>query len=235
MAQTKSPVLPHPGTAQCGICGEIHQHCAQHKNGTNLPCGKDPRRGEKFCRFHGGNLPKVRAKAEAYMQEMKVRALAQTLGLPVDVDPHTAILNEIHWSAGHVEFYRAQVQLLAPGVLIQGVRGITQSTKTGFQAGESIEKEVGPDVHVWLKLYGEERDRLARLCLGAMKAGIDERRIQVEEQQASMLAQGLMWLQTEVKLRLDLNAVESKVFGEVLGEMLRRLDTMEAEVGATET
>lgn len=225
----------------CAQCGKLHERqslpgrmtCSGHRSDDRLtPCLAFPETGGVACRMHGGGTKVARARAAQRRQEMAVQAMAQTLGLPVDIDPHQAILDEIRWSAGHVAFYRAQVQALAPGALVQGVRGLTQTTKAGFQAGETIEKEVGPDVHVWLKLYGEERDRLARLCVGAIKAGIDERRVKIEEQQAAILVQGLTWLQSETRLRLDLDATESRVFAELLAEMLQRLDKLEAKVGA---
>jgi hypothetical protein len=124
-----------------------------------------------------------------------------------------------------VAWYRAQVQALAPDALIWG--------QTGHRYGEGPEgpidvTEESAVAHVWLKLYDLERDRYAKLCVEAVKIGLDERRIRVEEQQAAILAQGLTWMQGEAQLRLDLSAVEQRVFGELLSEMLQRLDDMES-------
>jgi hypothetical protein len=177
--------------------------------------------------MHGGNLPNAR-KAIA---RQRAEELVRTLGAPIDVDPHTAILSEIRWSAGHVEFYRDQIQRLDPDALIRGVRSVVRTNRMGGPlARTETSTDAGPDIHVWLKLYGEERDRLARLCVAAIKAGIDERRVKVEETQAALLVQGFTWLQGEVKLRLDLDAAEAQVFSELLGEMLRRLDEVEQRV-----
>jgi hypothetical protein len=44
----------------------------------------------------------------------------RTLGLPVDVDPGKALLDEIHWTAGHVAWLREKVQELEAEELVWG-------------------------------------------------------------------------------------------------------------------
>ena len=195
------------------------------KTRAGTPCRKHPEPGQKRCRMHGGATPLGRAAGARRLAEAKARKLADTLGVPVDVDPKEAVLDAIRWSAGHVAFFRAQVQALDPDSLIWG--------KTSHRCGEGPEgpidvTEESAVANMWLRLYDQERDRFSALCLAAIKVGIDERRIKVEEQQAQIFAQGLTWLQGEAKLRLDLNDVESRVFGELLSEMLGRLDDLES-------
>lgn len=209
----------------CAQCGQTHEWCTAHRKSDGGPCNRRPKDGADVCKGCGGAAPQVKAAGARRLAEKKARALAQTLGVPVDVDPKDAILAEIRHSAGHVAWYRAQVQALASDDLTWG--------KTGHRYGEGPEgpidvTEEAAVAHMWLKLYDQERDRLRTLCVAAIKAGIDERRIQVEERQAAILAQGLTWLQGEAKLRLDLNEVESRVFSELIGEMFGRLDDLEA-------
>jgi hypothetical protein len=49
--------------------------------------------------------------AEAEAQETMVKAV-RTRGLPIDIDPGKALLDEIHWTAGHVAWLRDKVQEL---------------------------------------------------------------------------------------------------------------------------
>jgi hypothetical protein len=52
-----------------------------------------------------------RRVAEAAARETMAKAV-RTLGLPIDVDPGKALLDEIHWTAGHVAWLRYKVQEL---------------------------------------------------------------------------------------------------------------------------
>jgi hypothetical protein len=52
-----------------------------------------------------------RRVAEAAARETMAKAV-RTLGLPIDVDPGKALLDEIHWTAGHVAWLRDKVQEL---------------------------------------------------------------------------------------------------------------------------
>jgi hypothetical protein len=199
--------------------------CTATAKTTGNQCTQRPVPGAKVCHYHGGASAQVKTAAARKLAEEKARALAQTLGVPIEQDPREGILMALRWSAGHVAWYRAQVQALAPDALIWG--------QTGHRYGEGPEgpidvTEESAVAHVWLKLYDLERDRYAKLCVEAVKIGLDERRIRVEEQQAAILAQGLTWMQGEAQLRLDLSAVEQRVFGELLSEMLQRLDDMES-------
>jgi hypothetical protein len=152
--------------------------------------------------MHGGGARQVKAQGVARAQEAQVRALAATLGVKREVDPKTAILEQIHWSAGHVEFYRQHVEMLAPEALIAGTRGETRTVQIGFQAGESSTIETGPDVHVWLKLYNDERKFLTDLCAQAVRLGLEEARVQLEMRQGARIAEAFRWLHMRMAARL---------------------------------
>lgn len=93
----------------------MHDSCgARKRNGD--PCGASPIKGGKRCVRHGGKAPQVlaaaaRRLAEAEAKETMVKAV-RTLGLPIDIDPGKALLDEIHWTAGHVAWLRDKVQEL---------------------------------------------------------------------------------------------------------------------------
>src|ERR1017187_1097967 len=104
------------------------------------------------CKLHGGKTANHRAAA----QEKQARALAVTLGAPIEVDPRDSILQMIYWSAGHCQYLRQKVQEIDPDALVNGTRSVQQVTKEGFQEGVTLAQEAGPDIHLWLRLYGEE-------------------------------------------------------------------------------
>lgn len=49
-----------------------------------------------------------------------------------------------------------------------------------------VTQEAGPSV--WLTLYMRERDHLVKVCTQAIKAGIEERRVRLAEQQGALVA-----------------------------------------------
>lgn len=69
-------------------------------------CALSPAEGANRCWRHGGKAPQVQKAAERRVAESAARETmtkaVRTLGLPIDADPGKALLDEIHWIAGHV-------------------------------------------------------------------------------------------------------------------------------------
>jgi hypothetical protein len=198
--------------AQCG---------AKKRDGD--PCGAAPIKGGKRCVRHGGKAPQVQAAAarrvaEAAAQEQMVKAV-RTLGLPIDIDPGKALLDEIHWTAGHVAWLRDKVQELSTvKTLTRGTEDRTTWTKDGdAEFHEGSEESSNPNAHslvwgqteyrdktggedagqtvveqatinIWYQLYLKEREHLAKVCSLALRAGIEERRVKLAENQGLLVA-----------------------------------------------
>lgn len=64
----------------CAKCGHVHDptKCVGHNN-RGLPCGKDPIKGARVCRTHGGSAPQVKRKAKLRLLEMVDPALARLM------------------------------------------------------------------------------------------------------------------------------------------------------------
>jgi hypothetical protein len=108
-----------------------------------------------------------------------------TLGLPIDVDPGKALLDEIHWTAGHVAWLRSKVQELEGDELVWG--------KVLHREGVGPEGPVDVSDHksapnTWYQLYMAEREHLAKVCSLALKAGIEERKVKLAESQGLLVA-----------------------------------------------
>ncbi|MEM9565071.1 MAG: hypothetical protein AAGA93_20775 [Actinomycetota bacterium] len=82
---------------------------------------------------------------------------AEAYGVPADVDPVTALVGEVRHSAGTVAWLRTQL----------AERGHTDD--------------------VLLSRYDGERDRLGRLAALAVRAGVDERLVSIEEERAAAM------------------------------------------------
>lgn len=162
-------------------CGATTRTGAPCKNAAGY---KTEHPGHGRCKFHGGATPNGAKAAE---REAATEAV-MTYGLPREVDPHTALLEELHRTAGHVEWLRIQVALLDTRQM-HGPVG-------GSQFG--IPKE---EPHVWVRMYQEERAHLARVAKTCVEVGIAERQVRLAEEQATRIAAVLDGVLTELGVR----------------------------------
>lgn len=166
------------------------QHGRRTCNGNRKdgsPCEGPAVTGSDKCRMHLGR------KAEDVIAEAKVRELADTYGLPVETTPEQAILDEVQRTAGHVAWLEQQVHALTRGELVWG---ITKVKEGGDDAG--VTEEAVP--HALLRLYQEERKHLVTVCAAALRAGIEERRVKLAEQQGALVAQVIRAILGDLKL-----------------------------------
>ena len=121
------------------------------------------------------------------------RRACDRLGIAIEVSPVEAILNAVYEAAGNVEFYRSLVAQLPthpePDTLeyddkgkahwTPGEAGIYGRTYhvSGIPTGEAKK-------NILVQMYDEERDRLAKYVHEAVTLGIEERRVNLEENRA---------------------------------------------------
>lgn len=203
----------------CDKCGTAHvtyagkPACAGHKktdDGTRVPCKNHPRQGATVCGYHGGNTPQARAAAQARLAEQEATRQVKTLGLPIDISPTDALLREVQWTAGHVEWLRGKVQELEEQVTHytapEGEEDEAQffskhpnHARHGLVWGKTkiVDKGSGPapgtdttesaTPSIWYVLYGQERDRLIAVCSAALRAGVEERKVRLAESQGDLV------------------------------------------------
>lgn len=145
------------------------------------------------CRNHGGGSPNGRKHASKLQAADAVLKFA----LPRNVDPHTALLEEVHCLAGNVAYLRSVV----------GEDNLTQTIYTEQGSHEGIS--------VWVELYLRLHDRLVAVCKAAIAAGIEERRVQIAESQASLISTVIRGVLT------DLGVADRPEVGQVVGRHLR--------------
>ncbi len=159
--------------------------CGAKAKGTGQPCRRPAGSGtdhvgDGHCKHHGGSSPGGKKHAAKVAAN---RAVA-TYGLPRNVDPATALLEEVHRTAGHVEWLGQVVGELEIKALVWGRAEVVRGGKdphTTKKAGENA----------YLQLYRQERAHLVRVTAEAIKAGVEERRIKVEEHRATMMVDAL--------------------------------------------
>lgn len=132
------------------ICGAKKRDAGQ--------CCASPIRGATRCKRHGGASPQAKAAAARRIAEQEAQELMEkaitTLGLKgKDIDPATALLEEISWTYAHVQWLRAKVQELTENqTLVRGTEDryeFTDDGDTRFTAGNNESANPGAHSLVW--------------------------------------------------------------------------------------
>ncbi len=168
--------------------------CKAKSTTTGEQCRKPPTPGTTVCAAHGSKAKQVRAAAKRRLEEVAARKQLAVLGEPIAVDPGAALLGLVHAKAGEVAWLRLLVrevvlrdddgQELAEPDAQRLVWGMTRQKTGGDDAGTT--EEAKPHV-LWVMLREAERD-LATYATAALKAGIEERRVRLAEDQGLLVA-----------------------------------------------
>jgi hypothetical protein len=159
------------------------RHCGAKKKQGKGACHRPPgwgtdHPGQGRCKLHGGGTRSHRQKAA---RERAAAAVA-TYGLPREIEPQDALLEEVHRAAGHVAWLQKVISALQKDELIAGV------ARTVQLPDETTRLEYSAGLSVWVRLYHSERDRLVRVAKAALDAGVAERQVKITEIQARLLA-----------------------------------------------
>ncbi len=167
---------------RCGAKTRAGTPCAARRGwGTNhVGFGK--------CRLHGGTSPSGTVAG----QRQAAAAAVVSYGLSREIDPHSALLEELHRTAGHVAWLGMKVGELKEHKMSGPVGG-------GQGGYPSIEP------HIWIRLYQEERRHLASVAKDCVKVGIEERRVHLAERQGEMIAEVLRGVLADLGVAEDPN------------------------------
>ena len=152
-------------------------------NRAGEPCKRLAEHGTSVCHFHGAKAPQVAAKGEERLAEQKAQRAAQLLGIPIEIDPHSALLNELHRTAGLVQFLAEQ---------IENDRSVMKVDSNGNRQATE-----------WFRLWQQERDRLVKVADTCARAGVEERRVALIEDQGRLMSQLLRAVLSELGVPLD--------------------------------
>lgn len=193
---------------------------AHRRNGDQ--CGNHAIKGGEVCRMHGGSIPAVKAKAAQRVAERKAEAAMKLFAAPVDIDPANALLELVQWTAGEVRYWRAEVAQIAEQTPDQLTWGKT-THEDGYTSGEQggpFEKTVTEAVPpVAYRMLESAQDRLAKYAAAALRAGVEERRVRLAEDQGALVAQVIR----RILDRLDLAEWQAELVSTVVPEELRAL------------
>ena len=114
--------------------------------------------GTGKCKWHLGNTSSH--QINAIKQEARARMVE--FGESLEVDPATALLGVLHLSAGHLNWVRAELA--------------------------DIEDKASLEGQILMRLFDEERDRIARISKAALDAGVAERQVRLAEMYGEAVA-----------------------------------------------
>jgi hypothetical protein len=225
-AEPQTPGHDKPGPDLEG-CEKNHCH-GRRRDGTGKACHRPAGWGTDHvgtgsCKLHGGATPNHRTAARI---EQAKKATA-TYGLPIDVGPAEALLQELRRTAGHVAWLERRVAELDEDELVWGVveetvRGVAEETdRPTTPNGGGLETKRKAGTNALIKLYQEERKHLAQVSKAAIDAGVSERVVQIYEQIAASYVQVL----ERVIDRLNLTPQQRDLVPQLIERELRALTT----------
>lgn len=183
--------------------------CGSKTKSRGKPCEKTAgwgtsHQGFGHCRYHLGNAPAM-IKHAASIEAVEALAKMPMLGVGLDmkVDPHAAFIRLVNGSSSMVSWLELKIA------------SFERQDQLLQEAGE-----YGPTVpSVWVKMLGDERDRLARFCKMAIDAGVAERSVRIAEQQGLLMAKVIQKILDQIGLSKGQQDLVPAIVRNVLLEM----------------
>lgn len=167
------------------LTGRHPVRCSGKVKSTGGQCRLNAIPGGTVCAArHGGKAPQIAAAAERRIREASLLAAVETYGLPRDVAPEAALLEEVARTAGHIEWLEAKIRSLDPEALVWGM---TKTENKGATEFEGVDVTEAAGISVWLDLYLRERAHYVKVCKTAIDCNLLERGMAIAESVAGTL------------------------------------------------
>jgi hypothetical protein len=150
--------------------------------------------GVGYCKFHLGNTAQKRKHAIRLQAEAEVEKARKNFGKKIPVDPAEALLTTLQLSAGQLFWLQARLE--------------EHGDKTDFEG------------QVLLRLWNDERDRVARIAETALRAGVRERVVRLYESYGKTIAKILDAAFDNLELRFEFD--DGGLSREVRGDIVRK-------------
>lgn len=193
------------------LCG------AKKRNGD--PCRAKPIPGGTRCVRHGGKAPQVRAAAARRVALQTLDHEMTVLGIRdqyPDVDPAAALLRVVSSTHAEVLYLEQRVAELDDQDLAWGKVQHEKGVGPEGPIDKTTEKATE---HVLVTQLRDARDRLARYSTMALRAGIEERRVRMAEDNAALIAGAIQ----RVLAALDLTETQQAQVPTVVPAVLRSI------------
>ena len=128
--------------------------------------------------MHGAGTKFAQEKAAERLATIAAAEEVARLGIRVDVHPAEALLDLVHWTAGEVAYWRAKTVEIADA---DGPDALTWGTTRVKEGGDDRGTTQEAKPHIYLVMLRDASDRLASYATAALKAGVEERRVQLAQ------------------------------------------------------
>lgn len=177
--------------------------CYAKISGKNKHCQLDAGRGTGHfgygaCSLHGGNTPTLETNGARKAGGEIIMKMAKGYGMPVKIDPHQALLDEVARCAGHVAFLKDRIDFFE------------------LELGTQV---LVPAMEQLIEMYRQERLMLTKAAKMAIDAGIAEQRVAMERAKGMLLVDVLK----EVFGGLQLTVEQQRLLPTLVPAALRRL------------
>lgn len=131
--------------------------------------------GVGHCRRHGGATESHKRAAQREIAQEECARLA----VPIEIDPGEALLQELYRTWGWIKTYELAVDGLE---LTSGSLWSPMFHQTGGLTGEV-------KAHILVELMFRERQHAKDVAAAAIRAGVEQRRLDLEERRAELIAE----------------------------------------------
>jgi len=189
------------------------RRCKARSSQSGEQCKKPPMRGQNVCGTHGGRAPRALAAAEKRLAEAEAIRAVENFGLPREINPRDALLEEVYRTAGAVDWLHQQVQQLSADEIVWGQ---TEENEIGSGEWKGTNSTYAAAVNIWVQLWQAERKHLVDVSKAALNAGVEERRVKLAEQQGALLAGVIKSILGDLQLTPEQAALAPRVVAENL-------------------
>jgi hypothetical protein len=155
-------------------------------------------RGGNFCNKHGGQLPNVQLNAKRTRRQIAAERSIVMYGLPRDVAPATALLEELHRTQGHVDWlHNIIVNIDSTDDLIKGMVEEVHRSGTADEANWD-EERIAVAENIWVRMYFRERKHLVEVAKTIMSLGLAQQMIAITRQQAEIFDRAIQAMLVEL-------------------------------------
>lgn len=172
-------------------CNALLDHEADPDDPEARRCRKWAIRGAKRCGTHGSGTKLAKKAAAQKVRTARVAKAVATYGLPIEISPVDAFLEELARTNGHVQWLGNQIQDLDDGEIIWGAMEQTERS-SGVDEQNFSEEKVGAIAHMWVTLYFRERQHLARLADTMIKNGLAEMQVMLQARQIEIFEAAML-------------------------------------------
>lgn len=148
------------------------RRCSATAKSTGRPCGRWAIPGGTVCATHGGNARQVRDAANARVLTRQIAADAQATVAHLGLEPIGDPLEQLNLLA-----QESRAMLTALGAQVNALGDV-----------ETFDAKNTPQLRVVVGLYERALDRTHRLLDSLVKHGYTERQIQLQENEAMLVA-----------------------------------------------